>query len=175
MKYRLALLLTLLAVALPAAADQNSYRLAAGDVIQIAVYDEPDLTFERVLIGESGTFSYPFLGDVKAEGITLAELEARMLEGLKPDYLLDPKLTVSIVEYRPFVIGGEVEKPGSHPYQPGIKLRQAVNLAEGFTERASRSKIFVVHEDDPKHERIQVDLNYQIRPGDTITVEQSFF
>ena len=153
----------------------DGYRLGAGDIIRIAVYDEPDLSFERVLIGESGTFAYPFLGDVQAEGVTLGELEARMLQGLKPDYLLDPKLSVSIVEYRPFYIGGEVKKPGSHPYQPGIKLRQAVSLAEGFTERASRSKIYVVHEDDPSHERIQVDLNYRVRPGDTITVEQSFF
>ena len=158
-----------------AMADESKYTLAAGDIIQVSVYDEPDLSFERILIGESGTFSYPFLGDVKAEGMTLSRLESTLLKGLKPDYLLDPKLTVSIAEYRPFFIGGEVKKPGSHPYQPGIKLRQAVSLSEGFTERASRSKIYVVHEDDPSQERIRVDLNYKVRPGDTITVEQSLF
>lgn len=158
-----------------AGAEDDQYRLSAGDVIRVHVYDEPDLSFERILIGESGQFSYPFLGDVRVEGLTLGELESTILSGLKPDYLLFPKLSVSIVEYRPFFVSGEVKKPGSHPYQPGLKLRQAISLAEGFTERASQSKIYVVHENDPRHERIRVDLSYRIRPGDTITVEQSIF
>jgi polysaccharide export outer membrane protein len=155
--------------------DEDQYRLSAGDVIRVHVYDEPDLSFERILIGESGQFSYPFLGDVRVEGLTLAELEKTILNGLKPDYLLFPKLSVSIVEYRPFFVSGEVKKPGSNPYQPGLKLRQAISLAGGFTERASKSKIYVVHENDPQHKRIRVDLGYRVRPGDTITVEQSIF
>jgi polysaccharide biosynthesis/export protein VpsN len=156
-------------------ADNNSYKLAAGDVLRIDVYDEPELSFERILIGESGKFPYPFLGEVKVDGITLAELERTLLKGLKPDYLLDPRLSVSVVEYRPFFVSGEVKKPGSHAYQPGIKLRQAISLAGGFTERASSSKIYVVRENDPTHERRKVDLNYRVLPGDTITVEQSLF
>jgi polysaccharide biosynthesis/export protein VpsN len=155
--------------------DESGYRLGAGDVIRVDVYDEPDLSFERILIGESGKFSFPFLGDIRVEGHSLSELESIILKGLKPDYLLDPKLSVSVVEYRPFFLSGEVKSPGSHPYQPGITLRQAISLAGGFTERASQSKIFVVHENAPNEERTKVDLNYRVRPGDTITVEQSFF
>ena len=79
------------------------------------------------------------------------------------------------MEYRPFFVSGEVKSPGSHAYQPGIKLRQAISLAGGFTERASKAKIYVVHENDPSQERVKIDLNYRVRPGDTITVEQSFF
>lgn len=171
--FSLALLLFMGAVA--SYGDESGYRLAAGDVIRVDVYDEPDLSFQRILIGESGKFSYPFLGDIRVEGLSLSELRSVILEGLKPDYLLDPKLSVSIVEYRPFFLSGEVKSPGSHAYQPGITLRQAVSLAGGFTERASQSKIFVVHENDPSQERAKVGLNYRVRPGDTITVEQSFF
>lgn len=156
-------------------ADENDYRLGAGDVIRVHVYDEADLTFERILIGESGKFSYPFLGDVRVDGLTLTELENTLIKGLKPDYLLDPKLSISMVEYRPFFVSGEVKSPGSHSYQPGLKLRQAISLAGGFTERASESKIYVVHENDPNHKRIKVNLNYKVLPGDTINVEQSLF
>lgn len=156
-------------------AEEGDYKLSAGDVIRVHVYDEPDLTFERILIGESGKFSYPFLGDVRVEGLSLTGLEAALVSGLKPDYLLDPKLSVSIVEYRPFFVSGEVKSPGSHPYQPGIKLRQAISLAGGFTERASDSKIYVVRENDPSHRRVKVNLSYKVMPGDTITVEQSLF
>ncbi|GIX30248.1 MAG: hypothetical protein KatS3mg124_0720 [Porticoccaceae bacterium] len=161
--------------ALAAGEENGAYRLGPGDVIQISVYGEPDLSFERILIGESGTFPYPFLGEVEAAGLTLAELKERLYRGLVPDYLIDPKITVAIVEYRPFFVNGEVKNPGSHPWQPGLKLRQAISLAGGFTERASRSKIYVVHADDPDHRRIRVDLDYRVRPGDTITVEQSLF
>jgi polysaccharide export outer membrane protein len=153
----------------------DQYTLGAGDVIRIHVFGEPDLSFESVLVGESGKVSYPFLGELTVKGLTLAQMDALLLTGLKPDYLIDPKISVSIVAYRPFFISGEVKKPGSYPYQPGLRLRQAISLAEGFTERASQSKIYVVHDNDPSAKRHRVDLGYDVKPGDTITVEESFF
>ncbi len=153
----------------------EAYTLGAGDVVRIHVFGEPDLTFDAILIGESGKISYPFLGELTVMGQTLAGFEQQLLAGLKPDYLIDPTISVSIVEYRPFFISGEVKSPGSYPYQPGLRLRQAVSLAQGFSERASQSRIFVVHDNDPEARRHRVDLGYQVRPGDTITVEASFF
>ena len=168
-----AFLLTLLFAATALAA--APYRLGAGDVIRIHVYGEEDLSFEQMLVGDSGKIAYPFLGEINLKGLTLAELETALITGLKPDYLIDPKITVSIVEYRPFFISGEVKKPGGYPFQPGITVNQAVAVANGFTERASRSRIFITHDDDTSQELIRVDLNHEVRPGDTITVEQSFF
>lgn len=158
-----------------AAAESSDYTLGAGDVIQINVFGESDLSFESMLVGESGKISYPFLGEIIVKGVTLKGLENKLMAGLKPDYLIDPKISVSIVTYRPFYISGEVKKPGSYAYQPGLKLRQAVSLAEGYTERASREKIYVVHDNDPNAERRKVDPGYNVRPGDTITIEESFF
>jgi polysaccharide export outer membrane protein len=156
-------------------ADSEGYSLGAGDVIRINVYGEPDLSFDSMLVGESGKISYPFLGEIIVKGITLSQLENKLLSGLKPDFLIDPKISVSIVEYRPFYISGEVTTPGSYPYKPGLKLRQAVSMAQGFTERASQTKIYVVHDTDPSAKRHKADLSYNVRPGDTITVEESFF
>ncbi|KJS08381.1 MAG: hypothetical protein VR73_05870 [Gammaproteobacteria bacterium BRH_c0] len=149
--------------------------MGAGDIIRIHVFGEPDLTFDSVLVGESGKISYPFLGELTIKGLSLSGLEGVLMAGLKPDYLIDPKISVSIVEYRPFFINGQVNNPGSYPYQPGLRLRQAISLAAGLTERASQSKIYVVHDNDPSAKRRRVDLNYNVRPGDTITIEESFF
>lgn len=152
-----------------------AYQLGAGDVIRIHVYGEEDLSFDRMLVGDSGIIAYPFLGDINLKGLTLAELESALKRGLQPDYLIEPRITVSIVEYRPFFISGEVKKPGGYPFQPGITVNQAVAVANGFTERASKSKIYIVHDDNPSGQPIKVGLNHEVRPGDTITVEQSFF
>ena len=68
-----------------------------------------------------------------------------------------------------------VERPGGYPFQPGLNVRKAVSLAGGFKERASLNKVFVVREGDPAQKPQKVDVNAEIGPGDTITVEESFF
>ncbi len=153
----------------------ESYRLASGDVIRIHVYDEADLTFENLLVGNRGTLAYPFIGDLSVRGKTIEEVEKTLVRGLRPDYLVDPKITVSIVEYRPFFINGEVTSPGGIEFSPGLTLRKAVSLAGGFTERASRSNITVIQENQSDGKARKVGLDYQIQPGDVLTVAQSFF
>lgn len=157
-----------------AAQTAPTYKLGTGDEIRIQVYGEDDLLMET-RIGDSGVIAYPFIGEIQVAGKTPAEVEAIIVAGLKPDYLVDPTVTVSVVEYRPFFIYGEVEDPGGYPFQPGLTVAQAIALGGGFTERASRQRIFLVRDDDPTHQRRQVTLNTPIGPGDTVTVEQSFF
>lgn len=152
----------------------SDYQLGSGDKIEIKVYDEPDLSFE-VRLSDAGTISYPFLGEVRILGLTVGQLEQRIREGLRGDYLVDPEVTVSILEYRPFYINGEVKEPGGFPYVPGITLRKAVAIAGGFTERASRSKIYVIRDGSINEEGRQIGLDERVMPGDIITVEQSFF
>jgi len=94
---------------------------------------------------------------------------------LKGDYLVDPSVNVSVVEYRPFYINGEVKTPGGYPYQPGLTLRKAVALAGGFKERASKTKISLLSERALDGKQRQVGIDEVLNPGDIITVEQSFF
>lgn len=162
-------------LALPLSAQESSgYTLALGDVVGIHVFDEPDLTFERLPITDTGTIVFPFLGEIMATGRTAGQLQQAIVEGLKPDYLIDPKVSVSIVEYRPFFLTGQVQRPGSIPYQPGLTLRQAITIAGGLTERASSSRITVVP-DGGANTPQRIDQNYVIKPGDTITVAEGFF
>lgn len=155
------------------AQDESGYRLAVGDVLSIHVFDEPDLTFSSMPIGDSGSIQFPFVGRVVAAGRTTVQIQDEITNALRPDYLVDPKVTVSIAEYRPFFVAGEVQQPGSFPFQPGLTLRQAISLAGGLTERASPTRISVVQEGSSASTRVGMD--YTVKPGDTITIEEGFF
>lgn len=157
-------------------ADGNStYMLASGDVIRINVFGEKDLSFEEIRLTDAGTFSYPFIGEVRAKGKTAAELEKSLTERLKGDYLVDPRVTVSVLKYRDFYISGEVKLPGGYPFQPGLTLRRAVALAGGLTERASEGRITVIRDQDAKRNPEHATLETLVMPGDTITIGQGFF
>jgi polysaccharide export outer membrane protein len=153
----------------------SNYRLGAGDVISIQVLGEDDLKRERIRLSDAATISYPILGEIPLMGKTVGELETLIRDGLKGRYLLNPQVTVTINEYRNFFINGQVERTGGYPFVPGLTVRKAVSLAGGFKERASKDKIFVIREDDPKQTPKRVDLNASVYPGDIITVEESFF
>lgn len=152
----------------------EGYKLGTGDMISIRVYGEDDLTREKVRLNDTGTLTMPF-GDLVVHGLTAKELEKAIADGLRGKFLVNPRVSVTIEEYRPFFIYGQVDKPGGYPYQPGLNIRKAVSIAGGFKERASMSKIFVVRENDKTGTPSRVDLNATIGPGDTITVEESFF
>ena len=165
------LCLSLLSVS--SSAIENSYRLSTGDRIQITVYGEKDLSMETTL-NSIGVISYPFLGDITVSGMTVKKLESYIHDHLKDDYLVNPNVHVSIVTYRFFYVNGQVKSPGGYAYRPGLTVQRAISLAGGYTERASRKNTFILHEEDSE-KRIQVKQNTKVRPGDIITVEESFF
>ncbi|SFD64425.1 polysaccharide biosynthesis/export family protein [Pseudoalteromonas denitrificans] len=152
---------------------QDAYKLGPGDKIEIKVYGQDDLTVEA-LLGNSGIINYPFLGEIKVKGLTVKQVENLVIKGLKGDYLINPNVSTQVVEYRQFYIHGEVKQPGGYSYQPGMTINQAVALAGGLTERASKEKIFLFREDD-KNKQLSAQLSTDVSPGDTITIEQRFF
>ena len=152
----------------------NEYRLGSGDTIKITVFGQQDLSIET-LLNDSGKVDYPFLGQLQASGLTLAEFQQQIRLGLKGDYLVNPNVSVSIVEYRPFFIDGEVKKPGGYPFQPGLTVSKAAALAGGYTERASLTKVFIIRSNDPEQKSVNVKGNTVVRPGDIVTIKQSYF
>jgi polysaccharide biosynthesis/export protein VpsN len=156
-----------------AGVDEHSYPLGTGDLIRIQVHGEDDLTLET-RITSTGIIRYPFIGDIQAKGRTAAQLQEQITAGLRGDYLVDPKVSVSILDYRMFYINGEVKKPGGFPFRPGLTVHKAITLAGGLTERASTRKIYIVPEHAPDSKK-QVGMNTPVAPGDIVTIEQSFF
>jgi polysaccharide biosynthesis/export protein VpsN len=153
----------------------SAYKLGSGDTVSIRVLGEEDLKRERIRLSDAGTISFPVLGEIKVKGMTVGALEEYITRGLKGRYLLNPQVTVSIDEYRNFFVNGMVEKPGGYPFAPGMTVRKAISLAGGFKERASRDKLNIIRDDDPKQTPRKVDMNTAVLPGDILTVEESFF
>jgi polysaccharide export outer membrane protein len=153
----------------------SSYKLGSGDLISIRVLGEEDLRREKVRLSDAGTLSFPVLGEIKVRGMTAGALEEYITKSLKGRYLLNPQVTVTIDEYRSFYVNGMVEKPGGYAFSPGMNVRKAITLAGGFKERASRDKINIIRDDDPKQTPRRVDMNAPVLPGDILTIEESFF
>lgn len=151
------------------------YKLSAGDVISIRVLGEDDLNREKIRLTDAGTVSYPALGEIRVLNMTIGDLEKIITDGLRGRFLVNPKVSVQIDEYRPFYINGMVEKPGGYPFQPGLTVRKAASLAGGFKERASVNKVFIIRESDPSQRSQASHLNSPVYPGDIVTVEESFF
>jgi len=155
-------------------AQLSGYLLGSGDLINIHVFEEEGLTLEARL-SDAGTIAYPFLGEIKAGGLRIGELTQLVKSGLADGYLIKPVVSITVLEYRQFYINGEVEEPGGYAYLPGLTLQKAVALAGGFTERASREKIFVVHDNAASEKQEKLKLGSPVQPGDVVTIEESFF
>ena len=152
----------------------SPYHLAVGDVIKVNVMGQEDLSVEA-RVNDTGEIIYPLLGELKVLGLTREQTENLLYSRLKPDYLVEPLVSVTILSYRQIFLQGQVKQSGPYPYTPGLSLRRAILNAGGFTDLANRDKIYVVNEFDPQGEERRVDLNYQLRPGDIINIKASFF
>lgn len=179
MKIRFFVLMALLVlVRLSFAAEEDgmsNYRLGSGDVISIIVFDEKELSLEKVKLSDAGSISYPMLGEIRVLGLTVSELQQKLTNGLKGVYLIDPKVTVAIDRYRDVFVNGQVHKPGNYPYQPGLTVRKAISIAGGFKDRANTDSVSIIHENQNQPTPTKSTLGTPVEPGDTITVEESFF
>ena len=151
------------------------YRLGTGDVISIRVYGGDEETrIERLRLSDTGKIVLPF-GDFTAKGATARELETAITQNVRGRLLVNPRVSVTIDEYRPFFVDGQVGRPGAYPYQPGLTVRKAITIAGGLRERASIKKIYLLRESDGSSSAVTADLNTLVGPGDTINVPESFF
>jgi len=165
----------ILASTITTAQELSAYVLGAGDAVRIQVYGEEDLTVEAQL-SDLGTISYPFLGELQVSGLTVEELQRVITDRLQEGYLLNPDVNIVVSQYREFYVNGEVASPGGFPFQPGLTVRKAISLAGGFTDRAAKSKIYLLSDsENVDASPIRVKLSETIKPGDVITVRQRFF
>ena len=167
--------LIILLVSSTAQAQQlENYKVGSDDVLSVVVFDEPDLSISKARVSTSGTIAMPLIGQVEVRGLSISEIESRIAELYLGDYLKNPDISITIVEYRQFYVNGEVDKPGGYSFREGMTVQRAITLAGGFTARASRSNISIISEDS-NGIPTKVDLSTSVKPGDVITVEESFF
>ena len=150
------------------------YVLGQGDRIRITVFGHENLTGE-FLLSETGTVSLPLVGVLDFNGTTLKAAQDIVANALKPDYLVNPKVSVEVLEYRPFYIIGEVNNPGTYPYVHGMTVIEAVAIGGGFTYRARKKRMLVIREDDETRTEQEISPNDEVLPGDLIRIAERFF
>ncbi len=147
-------------------ASKNDYKIGVGDLLEVDVYDEPDLTKEvRVLT--DGDVSIPLLGNVRALGRSVGELERDITLKLKEKYLVNPQVTIFVKEFSNIYVFGEVKKPGSFPLYGRMTAFEAVTLAGGFTEVANTSKVKIIRQQAGKEIVYEINVDKITKGGDT--------
>lgn len=162
-------------------ADANSgmthgYRVAGGDKIKVAVFDEPTLTGEFA-VGLDGSLALPLIAPIQSAGLTPEEIAGRITASLaEGGFVLSPRVTVEVAQHRPFYILGEVSAPGEYPYIGDLTVQQAIAKARGYTPRANKSEVVLLRQGWPAGKRVRLGTApLVIAPGDTITVPEAFF
>jgi polysaccharide export outer membrane protein len=145
----------------PAARSDGGYKLQPGDILEILVWKEQDLTKE-VLIRPDGGISFPLAGDLDAGGHTVQELRDQLRERLGrfiPD--LDVTVVLKEVKGNKIYVIGQVAKPGEFVVNPQVDVMQALTMAGGVTAFASLGDIFVLRRngDGGQQQRIAFDFN----------------
>lgn len=144
----------------PAAArSDGGYKLQPGDVLEILVWKEEDLTKE-VLIRPDGGISFPLAGDLDAGGHTVQELRDQLRDRLArfiPD--LDVTVVLKEVKGNKVYVIGQVAKPGEFVVNPQVDVMQALTMAGGVTAFAKLGDIFVLRRNGGDQERIGFDFN----------------
>lgn len=149
--------------------------LRPGDRIRITVYGEESLTGEYD-VNPGGSVSMPLVGTIRAAGRSQVELGREIAARYRSGgFLQDPKVNVTVVQFRPFYILGEASNPGEYPFRSGLTVHAAVAMAGGFTYRASKSVILIRHLGDDIWKEYPLSEPVVVAPGDTIRIPERYF
>jgi polysaccharide export outer membrane protein len=151
--------------------EKRQYLLGPGDVLQITVFGDTDLT-GSYRVSDSGTISMSLAGPLQAQGLSVSELQQKLVERLKAKAIKVPDVAVQVTEYRPFFILGEVKNPGSYAYVPNMTVLTAVAIAGGFTFRAAEDAVSVTRA--PRGEA-RATRSSLLLPGDVVYVFERHF
>jgi polysaccharide export outer membrane protein len=181
-------LVLMLAVGLATSAAGQT--LKSGDTIAISVYQDPKLD-RQVVIGPSGTFSFPLAGRIQAQGLTLEALEKTLRAKLKDKYTVNPDVTVVLVapakpddEARPkFYVTGQVTRPGPYVLSEGTNVMQAIAMSGGLAPFAAKSRIQIRRKVAGAESTLTFDYgafesgsdltgNVDLQPGDVVIVPE---
>ena len=149
-------------------------RFQGGEKVTITVYNEPSLSGDFD-IDPNGMVTLPLAGTIRAQGFTQPEFEQELAKRFKSEYLRNPKVTVTIKQYRPIYLVGEVEKQGEFAYKPGLNVLTAMAMAGGGTYRANRNYVLIQHVGEKGMKEYPQAASTPILPGDLIRIPERYF
>lgn len=152
---------------------ERTYRLGIGDKLKITVFGEENLSgqFE---VGASGGIAMPLLGELPAKGTPITVFRDNLARKLAEGYLKNPRVNVEVLNYRPIYVHGEVKNGGEFPFKSGLRLRDAIALAGGYTYRANQNFVVVFREGQGELKAAMTG-GFTVLPGDNIRIPERFF
>lgn len=152
----------------------TDYLLGTGDALRIIVFGEEQLSGE-FRVDASGRVAMPLIGEVEAKGRTSRELEMEITKRLTAGYVRDARVSVEVMNHRPFFILGEVRNPGQYQYVNGMTAMAAVAMAGGFSYRAREEYVLITRGNDPQKQLRRAPITTTILPDDVIRVPERYF
>lgn len=173
-----------------AEAPEKEYYIDIGDVLDISVWQVPDLSRPEVIVRPDGKVSFPLIGDVKAEGLTLTQLDDIITEELK-EYVKAPQVSIMMRRFgeqtNKVVILGEIPVPGIYKFSSPATITEVIASAGGYTKYAVLNSIMIIRGEvikgRPKVNRVnlvkvlksgRISENIFLKPNDIVYVPRSF-
>lgn len=144
----------------------DQYRIGPRDVLRVAVFNEPGLSFEQLPVSSGGTIAMPLIGSLTAVGRTQEELAADIDTRLNARYLRNARTAVSVVTAVNYsvTVDGAVMRPGIYDIPGQLMLSQALALAGGEAQYARLDEVIVFRDIDGKRYVARFDMR-EIRAG----------
>lgn len=159
----------------------NPFVLGPEDLISISVWGNKELTTEMP-VRPDGTISYPLIGDVKAQGLTPAQLKDTISKKIR-NYITDASVTVIVQEINSINISvaGEVEAPGTYKVNRPITLMHLFSMVKGFTDQADLRKSYLLR----NGRKVKINIyslvkeddftqNIWLKPNDLVFIHDNF-
>lgn len=168
-----------------AAVDLAAATLGPGDLFEVRVFQEPELSgvFQ---VGPQGDIIFPLCKRVVVGGLTANGAAEQLRTCLSQGYLRNPQVSVLVKEYnsKKIFVFGEVQKPGTFPFEDGMSIVQAITLAGGFSRNAAQNSTSVTRRVNGQEVKVKVNVqdialgkapNVTLEPGDIVYVPESMF
>jgi polysaccharide export outer membrane protein len=160
----------------------DDYQIGSGDVLQISVWKEPDVSAPSVMVRPDGMITVPLLKEIEVAGRTPRQVESLIVDRLTA-FINNPNVTVVVTasNSKKVYVVGAVRREGTLPYVYRMTVMQALSEAGGLTDYAKRKRIYVIRSEKGRDYRLEfnydevvrgerMEQNFLLQPGDTLVV-----
>ena len=149
-----------------AEAETVEYTVGLGDILSVSVWQWPDLDMPNVIVRPDGKISFPLVGDITAEGLTLTELDNILTAKLR-EFIKDPEVSVSISQFggRKVIVLGEVSSQGVYAPTGRTSVLEVIALAGGFRPSAVSSSVVLIRQLPDRNLFYRLDIRNALRYG----------